>query len=91
MNQVVIEDWIIHKLGLIIGKSQKPMAPSSTFTQLGLDSATAFALCGELEDWLGIEVEPTVFRKHKTITDLAGSLAKRTSALTSEKELGESA
>ena len=47
---------------------------TATLTTYGLDSVYALILCGDIEDHLGLALEPTVAWDHPTIDALAGHL-----------------
>ncbi|MFJ9005164.1 acyl carrier protein [Streptomyces canus] len=47
---------------------------TATLTTYGLDSVYALILCGDIEDHLGVALEPTVAWDHPTIDALAGHL-----------------
>ncbi len=40
-------------------------------TDFGLESRLAISITGELEDWLDLELDPTIFFDFPTIVDLA--------------------
>ncbi|MER5769820.1 acyl carrier protein [Streptomyces sp. NPDC001985] len=44
------------------------------FAEYGLDSVYALAMCGDIEDHLGIEADPTIMWDHPTIVSLADAL-----------------
>ncbi|HEX3860700.1 MAG TPA: acyl carrier protein [Stellaceae bacterium] len=53
------------------------IGPDVTFVQMGLDSATSAYFIVELEEWLGIELEPELVFDYPTITDLARHIVGR--------------
>jgi acyl carrier protein len=48
--------------------------PTSNFDEYGLDSALAVSLTGDLEDWLGTKINPTLLYNFTTIADLSANL-----------------
>nr|AKL71646.1 NocM [Nostoc sp. CCAP 1453/38] len=47
----------------------------TSFARYGLDSSAAVMLTGDLESWLGQEIEPTIMYDYPTIADLAAHLS----------------
>nr|AQX77692.1 NocM [Nodularia sp. HBU26] len=48
----------------------------TTFARYGLDSSAAVILTGDLGNWLGKEIEPTVMYDYPTIAKLAEYVAE---------------
>ena len=55
--------------------SSDEIAPSVTFDIYGLASSAAVGLTGDLEDWLGKEIDPTILYDYPTIETLAAHLS----------------
>lgn len=70
-----IETWIKEYIAKLLHVPSVEVDPNVTFARLGLDSASAVALAGDLEDWLGVEIDPTMPYDYPTIKQLAGALA----------------
>ncbi|HLY46228.1 MAG TPA: acyl carrier protein [Stellaceae bacterium] len=64
-------DWCVAYLKRIVADPSTAITPDATFAQMGLDSATSAYFIVELEEWLGVELEPELVFEHPTITDLA--------------------
>lgn len=47
-----------------------------TFAGYGLTSIAAVSMTGDLEEWLGLELSPTLAYEYPTITNLARHLAE---------------
>ena len=71
----------------IIGWIQKTIAnelhvdvaavpPHAKFTELGADSVALIALAGDLEEWLGQTVLPSMLWDHPTLEALAAELSR---------------
>jgi len=52
------------------------VSPTSTFTELGFDSLGAVRFTGELEEWLKIELDPTLLYTYNTLETISHYLAK---------------
>ena len=70
-----IQAWLTSRLAQIVEVPPEQIDLAAPLTQFGLDSTTAVSLTGELEDWLGIEVDPSLFAEHPTIEKAAEYLA----------------
>lgn len=71
-----IEQWFINYLAEQLDLSADRIDVTIPFDDFALDSATAIAMTGDLEDWLGRGVDPTLVYDYPTISDLAEYLAQ---------------
>ena len=70
-----IEDWIVAYVADLLEIDSEEIDPALPFDRYGLDSSAAVGLTGDLEDWLGIEIDPTLLYDYPTIDSLANYLA----------------
>ncbi len=70
-----IEDWISDYLANLLEVSPDELDPDVPFDRYGLDSSAAIGLTGELEEWLGLEIEPTLLYDYPTVDTLAEHLS----------------
>ncbi len=73
-HQMVIESieaWLVQWLTLRAGVTPGDIELDKPFADYGLDSMTAVELSGEIEDWSGIEVTPTVALNYPTVSRLS--------------------
>lgn len=63
--------WLTEKIAERLGVRPEQVDPDKYFDEFGLDSTEALVLSGELEAWLGMELEPTALWYHPTIAQLA--------------------
>jgi len=70
-----IRDFISARLAARLEVRVEELDPETPFSQYGLDSRNALRLSGELEEWLGRELPPTLVWDYPTIEDLARHLA----------------
>lgn len=75
LTESEIRDWCIAYLERMVGDRSIPVGPDLSFPRMGLDSASSAYFIVELEDWLGIELEPEIVAEHPTIAELARHLA----------------
>jgi acyl carrier protein len=70
-----IQDWIVAYLANLLEIDPEEVDVTITFDRYGLDSSAAVGMTGELEDWMGRELDPTLLYDHPTIEALAQYLA----------------
>ncbi len=70
-----IQDWLVSYLADLLEVEPEEVDINTTFARYGLDSSAAVVIAGDLEDFLGIELEPTLLYDYPTITELAKNLA----------------
>jgi acyl carrier protein len=70
-----IQDWIVNYLAKTLETTPDKIDVTAPFDDFGLDSATAIGMTGELEDWLGKRVDPTLVYDYPTIEEFSGCLA----------------
>lgn len=70
-----IETWLAEYVGELLALPSGEIDPDATFDSFGLDSATAIGITGELEEWLGISIDPDVAYNYPTIRSLSSHLA----------------
>ena len=74
-TQSEISEWIVAYLSDYLDLPLDQSAVDQRIEEFGLDSAGAVNLAGGLEDWLEIEVDPTLPYDFPTIRELSGKLA----------------
>ena len=71
-----IQAWMVSYLAEILEVDPDDVETDVTFDSYGLDSSAAIGMTGDLEDWLGTEVDPTVIYDYPTVTALAQYLGE---------------
>jgi len=56
-----VRAWLIGRVAHYLHESAEAIDPGVPLPEYGLDSVYAFTLCGEIEESLGVLVEPTLF------------------------------
>lgn len=74
-NYDQIEAWLISYLSQTLEIEPNEIDPSGTFNEYGLDSSSAVVLTGDLQEWLGKDLDPTLLFDYPTIVDLAKHLS----------------
>ena len=87
MNTVItvddIESWLTQYLADLLEVPEEAIDPTANFQELGLDSSLAISLTGDLEEWLGRRVNPTLLYNYTTIESLSCGLAEEMAAVRS--------
>jgi acyl carrier protein len=74
-SEAEITAWCVAHLAKALRLPAKDIDPQTKFARLGVDSAMAVYLVGELEEWLGRELAPELAFEFPTIAALARHLA----------------
>jgi acyl-CoA synthetase (AMP-forming)/AMP-acid ligase II/acyl carrier protein len=69
-----IQLWIVANLAMYLKVSPEEISTSEPFSNYGLDSSVALNLAAELSEWLGQELDPTIFWEYPSIESLAQHL-----------------
>ena len=77
VTETEIRDWCIACLKKMVDDPSIAIGPESSFTEIGLDSATSAYFIVELEEWLGTELEPELVFEYPTIATLAAHVMSR--------------
>ena len=77
VSEAEIRDWCLDYVKRTVADPAISVGPDVTFPQMGLDSASSAYFIVELEEWLGIELDPEIVVEHPTIAALARYIASR--------------
>jgi acyl-CoA synthetase (AMP-forming)/AMP-acid ligase II/acyl carrier protein len=75
-----IRAWLVEKLSRQLNVPATDMDVRRPFAEYGFDSAAVVGLAGDLEDYFGCELSPTLAYDYPTIEALSGYLAATASA-----------
>jgi acyl carrier protein len=81
MTVLEVQEWLVEKIAQRLGVPPADVDVNQYFDELDLDSTEALVLSGELEAWLGFELETTVLWYHPTIADLSAYIVQRKAEL----------
>ncbi|HEX8145175.1 MAG TPA: beta-ketoacyl synthase N-terminal-like domain-containing protein [Pyrinomonadaceae bacterium] len=73
-----IQSWLVARISERLKVEPDELRLTEPFARYGMDSATAVGLTGELSDWLGRRLSPTLAYEYPTIKALARHLAEQT-------------
>ncbi|MGE5268662.1 MAG: acyl carrier protein [Thiohalocapsa sp.] len=71
ISEDAIRGWCLDYMRRTIADPAVSVGPDITFARMGLDSASSAYFVVELEEWLGIELDPEIVVTHPTIAELA--------------------
>lgn len=69
-----IQAWIVSYLADLLEVDSEEIEVTIPFDRYGLDSSAAVGLTGDLEDWLGCELDPTLLYDYPTVEALVQHL-----------------
>lgn len=72
-----IQDWIISYLADLLEVDSDEIDVTIPFDRYGLDSSAAVGMTGDLEEWLGRDVDPTLLYDYPTIEALVQHLSSQ--------------
>ncbi|MGY0497488.1 acyl carrier protein [Nocardia sp. FBN12] len=65
------EDWLIERVADYTERAPHQVDPTIPLAELGMDSVSAVALCGEIEDRWMLDIDPTLVFEYPTIAAIA--------------------
>jgi acyl carrier protein len=75
-----IQSWIASYLAELLEVDSEEVDVTLSFDRYGLDSAVAIGLTGDLEDWLGTQLDPTLLYDYPTVSALSKHIASEIAA-----------
>ena len=72
-----VRQWLVEKIAHRLGVPTGEVDVNRYFDEFELDSTEALVLSGELENWLGFELETTALWYHPTINELAAYITEK--------------
>ncbi len=69
-----LRPWLLLRVAEFTDRDPATIDVATPLADLGLDSVYALALCGEIEDHLGLRLEPTIVWDHPSIDALTAYL-----------------
>jgi len=70
-TQEEIQSWIQEKVADHLGVEAGEVDVNQEFMTFDVDSIVAFSLAGEIVQWTGMELSPTLVWEYPTISDLS--------------------
>lgn len=73
-SKAEIQAWLIAHLAQLLSLDPATVDVTFPFERYGLDSSAAVVLSGDLQEWLGQELDPTLLFDYPTIESLSDYL-----------------
>ena len=70
-----IRDWLLDRVAHYLNRPAAELGSTVPLSRYDLESMYAFALCGDIEDLLGVSVHPAVVWNIETVDGIAAHLA----------------
>jgi len=71
-----MKSWLISEIEELLSVNGQDLALDEPLVNYGLSSMTGMILSGDIETWLGIQLDPSVAWEYPTIESLANYLAE---------------
>jgi acyl carrier protein len=68
---LAIQDWLTGRVAFYLERSVAEIDPAVALAEFGIDSVSALALCGDVEDEWNLEVDATMVFDYPTVKDIA--------------------
>jgi len=72
--------WLIDRVAAYLQCSPDTIRPDTPLADYGLDSVYALTMCADIEDHLGIDLEPTVMWDNPTVDALTEAVLAEAAA-----------
>ena len=79
INLADIRKWLTDYLAYLVGEPADSIDAARSFDRYGIDSAAAVSLVGDLEQWMGLELDPTIVYDYPNIDQLSDYLVTQQS------------
>ena len=77
INETSLQQGLIRKISALTDILESNIKTTIPLADYGLDSLQAVSLSGEIEEWLGIPLEPTIVWDYPTIEELSKHLLEQ--------------
>lgn len=76
-----LREWLVQRVATYVQQSPEDIKTNVPLSEYGLDSVYALTLSGDIEDHLGLTLEPTLMWDHPTIDGLEQVLLQMAGAV----------
>jgi acyl carrier protein len=77
IQATAIRTWVINYISNLLDISEQQVKLDKPFSRFGLDSASIAAMTGELSQWLGADIDPSIAYDHSTINKISEYLSQQ--------------
>jgi len=71
-----VEEWLVSRVAAALGVPAAQIDAHEVLTRYGLGSIEAMAVVGDLEEWLGLSIDPALLWDHPTIAAVAAQVVR---------------
>jgi len=75
-NQESLNTWLTERVSTYVKRKPEEIKMDVPLSEYGLDSVYALTISGDIEDYLGISIEPTIMWDFPTIEKLSKVLVE---------------
>jgi acyl carrier protein len=75
-----VQEWLVNYLSNLLDLREQDVDRTVSFQSFGLDSAATVGLTGDLSDWIGWKVDPTLAYDFPNIQALSAELSREAKA-----------
>lgn len=79
-----VEEWLVSRVAAALGVPAAQVDAQERLTRYGLGSIEAVAVVGDLEEWLGLSLDPGLLWDHPTIAAVAARIVQDEAAAAPE-------
>lgn len=76
-DEAAIQRWLVTKVAALVDHGESDIDSTQPFSSYALDSVGMVGLTGEMQEWLGIKLPPTLLWDYPSIELLARYMAAR--------------
>lgn len=80
LSLMAIQKWLVERVAVYVDLPATEISTAVNLARYGLESVYALSLSGDAEEYLGVDVDPTLAWDHPTIDDMAQFLHELVSA-----------
>lgn len=70
-NHKTVESWLKSRIGQELKMSEESIDSTAEFASFSLDSIVWVTFANDLGDWIGRDIDPTIFWEYESITELS--------------------
>jgi acyl carrier protein len=90
-TETTLKAWLVQRVASYARRPPETIAIDVPLADYGLDSVYALTLVGDIEDYLGLSLEPTLMWDHPDINSLSSALLGMTTPVSIRAPLQEEA
>lgn len=75
-SSVEVQNWIVTYVADLLEVDADEIDPTVPFDRYGLDSASAVGMTGDIENWLGRKIDPTLLYDYPTVASFSHYLVE---------------